>query len=357
MSLSADNRRCDDASLCFRAPALCTDRLLSPDLPFPSTNRRELFPPIEPYAEGWLPVGDGHTLYWYECGNPKGRPAVFLHGGPGAGCISAYRRFFDPQAWRVILIDQRGAGRSRPCAETQSNTTQDLIEDLEKLRIDRGIEDWLIFGGSWGSTLGLAYGQAYPERCTGFILRGVFLGTAAEIDWFLHGMGNFFPEAGRDFLAPIPVDERDDLLEAYHQRLMDPDPAVHLPAARAWTLYESRCSALRSRGGDGRLTSDRFALSVARMEAHYFHHRCFLAPNQLLGNIGLISHLPCTIVQGRYDIVCPPVSAQKVAAAWRRADLVMVEDAGHSALEPGIRAGLVRATEDMLRPAPAFTEL
>lgn len=325
--------------------------------PYASNFWRELFPPIQPYAEGWLPVGDGHALYWYECGNPQGKPAVFLHGGPGAGCIPAYRRFFDPDIWRVILVDQRGSGRSQPIAETGANTTQDLVSDLEKLRVDRGVEEWLLFGGSWGSTLALAYGEAHPERCTGFVLRGVFLGTQPEIDWFMHGMGHFFPEAAREFLAPIPPPERDDLLGSYHARLSDPDPAVHLPAARAWTLYESRCSALRSRVGDGRLTSDRFALSVARMEAHYFVHQCFFEPDQLLDNVGVISHLPCVIVQGRYDLVCPPVTAQNLARAWPGSELVMIEDAGHSALEPGVRAALVRATEAMARPPFALTDI
>ena len=327
---------------------------MSLDQPYATNYRRELFPPIEPYAEGWLPVGGGHTLYWYECGNPKGKPVVFLHGGPGAGCIPAYRRFFDPDIWRVILVDQRGAGRSQPLAETNANTTQDLVADLELLRIHRGVGEWLLFGGSWGSTLALAYGEAHPERCTGFVLRGVFLGTQAEIDWFMHGMGQFFPEAEQEFLAPIPPRERANLLKSYHARLNDADPAIHIPAARAWTLYESRCSALRSRAGDGRLTSDRFALLVARMEAHYFRHQCFLEPDQLLNNVRAISHLPCVIVQGRYDLVCPPVTAQRLAAAWPGADLVMIEDAGHSALEPGVRAALVRATEVMARPALAL---
>jgi proline iminopeptidase len=297
--------------------------------------------------EGWLPVSDGHTLYWYECGNPDGFPVVFLHGGPGAGCISAYRRFFDPDRWRIILLDQRGSGRSRPSAEIQANTTQHLVSDLERLRIERGVSRWVLFGGSWGSTLALAYGQEYPHRCAGFILRGIFLGTQPEIDWFLHGMGQFFPEAASDFLAPIPGPERANLLEAYCTRLDDPNAEVHLPAARAWTRYESRCSALRARAGDNRLTSDKFALSVARLEAHYFRHACFLEPNQLLSRIGRIRHLPCWIVQGRYDLVCPPVTAKRLANTWRGAELEMIEDAGHSALEPGIRAALVRATERM----------
>jgi len=318
---------------------------LSPDRSISSNIRRDLFPPIEPYAEGWLPVGDGHLLYWQECGNPAGIPVVFLHGGPGAGCIAAYRRFFDPARWRVILIDQRGAGRSRPAAETHANTTQHLVADLEALRKARNITRWAVFGGSWGSTLALSYGLSFPERCLGFILRGVFLGSQGEIDWFMHGMGKFFPEAAQEFLAPIPEREHSDLLEAYWARLIHPDPAIHLPAARAWTRYESRCSSLRSRGNDGSLTSDRFALTVARLEAHYFRHDCFLAADELVQGASATGHLPCTIIQGRYDLVCPPVSAQRLARAWPAACLEMVEEAGHSALEPGIRAGLVRATE------------
>jgi proline iminopeptidase len=209
-----------------------------------------------------------------------------------------------------------------------------------------------VFGGSWGSTLALAYGQAHPARCTGFVLRGVFLGTLAEIDWFLHGMGRFFPDAPAEFLAPIPPGEREDMVAAYWSRLTDPDPVVHVPAARAWTLYESRCSALRARVGNGRLTSDRFAVSVARMEAHYFRHACFLAPDQLLAGVGALAHLPCVIVQGRYDLVCPPATAQRLAAVWPGAELEMIEDAGHSALEPGVRSALVRATERMARQEP-----
>ncbi len=318
---------------------------MSPDLAQPSTHRRELYPPIESYAEGWLDVGDGHSLYWSECGNPDGVPVAFLHGGPGAGCVAAYRRFFNPKTWRIILLDQRGAGRSRPSGCVEANTTQHLVADLERLRIDRGVDRWLLFGGSWGSTLALAYGQAHPGACLGFVLRGVFAGTNAEIDWFMNGMGQFFPEAADAFRRPIPPPERADLLAAYCRRLMDPDPVVHVPVARSWATYESNCAALRARGNDARLGSDRFAVSVARLEAHYFRHSCFLEPNQLLTNIPQIAHLPCHVVQGRYDVICPPVTAQRLVMAWPGATLEVIEDAGHSALEPGIRAGLVRATE------------
>lgn len=318
---------------------------MSLDLSPSGATRRELYPPIEPHADGWLDVGDGHILYWSECGNPDGVPVVFLHGGPGAGCMSAYRRFFNPKLWRVILLDQRGSGRSLPAACTEANTTQHLIEDLERLRAERGVARWLVFGGSWGSTLGLAYGQAHPDACLGFILRGVFAGTQPEIDWFMHGMAHFFPEAGTAFHRLIPPGERQDLLNAYYERLMHPEPNVHLAAAHAWASYESSCAALRARGRDVRLSSDRFALAVARMEAHYFRHACFLEPDQLFRDLPHIAHLPCHVVQGRYDMICPPRTAQRLVDAWPAAKLEMIEDAGHSALEPGIRAALVRATD------------
>ena len=318
---------------------------MSPDLIPPLTNRRELYPPIEPYSEGWLEVGDGHSLYWMECGNPNGIPAVFLHGGPGAGCVSAYRRFFNPSTWRLILLDQRGAGRSQPSASVVANTTQNLVADLEKLRKERGVDRWLLFGGSWGSTLALAYGQAHPSACLGFILRGIFAGTRAEVDWFMNGMQHFFPEAASAFRAPIPPPERADLLEAYWRRLTHADPAVNVSAARSWATYESNCASLRARGGDTRLGSDKFAVSVARLEAHYFRNDCFLEPNQLLNGVSTIAHLPCHVVQGRYDVICPPITAQRLVEEWPKATLEIIEDAGHSALEPSIRAALVRATE------------
>jgi proline iminopeptidase len=328
-----------------RRPVFSGKSILSLDLMPSGAARRELYPPIEPYADGWLDVGDGHTLYWSECGNPDGVPVIFLHGGPGAGCMSAYRRFFNPRVWRVILLDQRGSGQSQPHACIEANTTQHLVADLELLRCTRGVERWLMFGGSWGSTLGLAYGQAHPEACLGFILRGVFGGTQAEIDWFMTGMAYFFPEAGEDFRSLIPSHEQGDLLVAYFDRLIHPQPEVHLPAAHAWASYESGCASLRARGRDMRLGSNRFALAVARMEAHYFRHACFLAPDQLFRDLSRVAHLPCHVVQGRYDVICPPATAQRLVTGWPGATLEMIEDAGHSALEPGIRAALVRAAD------------
>lgn len=296
-----------------------------------------------------LPLDGGHVMYWEEAGSPRGLPVLFLHGGPGAGCTPAYRRFFDPAAYRILLFDQRGAGRSTPGAETQSNTTQHLIRDIETLRRHLSVDRWLVFGGSWGSTLALAYGEAHPERCLGFVLRGVFLGRRAEIDWFLHGMGTFFPEAHRAFLAPIPPEERGDgLLAAYHRRLMDPDPRVHLPAARAWSRYESACSALRPGPADtAAVAGDRAALSLARLEAHYFKNGLFLRDGQLLGDLHRIKGLPATIVQGRYDVVCPIATADELARAWPGAEYMPVPEAGHSAMEFGIRSALVSATERM----------
>ena len=318
---------------------------MSPDLALVGTSRRELYPPVDPYTDGWLDVGDGHTLYWSECGNPDGIPVVFLHGGPGAGCVAAYRRFFNPRVWRVVLVDQRGSGRSRPSACIEANTTQHLIADLEILRRARGIERWVMFGGSWGSTLALAYGEAHPDRCLGFILRGIFTGTRPEIDWFMTGMEQFFPEAGAAFRALIPEEEQSDILSAYWRRLNNPDPRVHQPAGHAWASYESSCASLRARGTDSRLASNRFAVAVARLEAHYFRHDCFLQSDQLIANVGRIAHLPCYVVQGRYDIICPPATAQRLVNAWPGATLEMIEDAGHSALEPGVRAALVRAAD------------
>ena len=311
--------------------------------------RTDLFPAIEAVQSGMLPLGGGHVMYWEEAGNPDGLPVLFLHGGPGAGCTPAYRRFFDPAAYRILLFDQRGAGRSTPGAETQSNTMQHLIRDIETLRRHLSVDRWLVFGGSWGSTLALAYGEAHPERCLGFVLRGVFLGRRAEIDWFLHGMGTFFPEAHRAFLAPIPPEERGaGLLGAYHRRLTDPDPRVHLPAARAWSRYENACSALRPGPVDtAAVAGDRAALSLARLEAHYFMNGLFLRDGQLLDDLHRIHGLPATIVQGRYDVVCPIATADELARAWPGADYVPVPEAGHSAMEFGIRSALVAATERM----------
>jgi len=306
--------------------------------------RTELFPEIEPHASGRLPLDARHAMYWEVSGNPDGIPVVFLHGGPGSGASPSHRRFFDPARYRIVIFDQRGSGRSTPLGAIEDNTTPLLIADVERLRRHLAIERWLIFGGSWGSTLALAYGEAHPERCLGFVLRGIFLCRPAEIDWFLYGMRNVFPDVWRNFAEFIPPGERDDLLAAYRRRLEDPDPAVHLPAARTWSLYEGACStlmpsedAMRHFGDDG------VALGLARIEAHYFAHDIFLPRDSLLANVGRIRHLPCVIVQGRYDMVCPAVSAFDLKAAWPEAELIVVPDAGHSAWEPGIRAHLVAA--------------
>jgi proline iminopeptidase len=308
--------------------------------------RGELYPEIEPYASGMLRLDNPHEMYWEVCGNPHGAAVVFLHGGPGAGSAPAHRRFFDPAHYRIVVYDQRGAGRSRPLGELAKNETPFLVEDLERLREHLGIERWLVFGGSWGSTLALSYGIAHPDRCSGLILRGIFLCRESEIEWFLYGLKNIFPEAWRTFAQVIPEAERDDLLSAYYRRLTDPDPAVHMPAARAWSIYEGSCSTLlASPETVSYFASDVVALGLARIEAHYFTHGIFMAPNTLLDNVSRVRRVPAVIVQGRYDAVCPIVTADDLHRAWPEAEYIVVPDAGHSAWEPGICAELVKATE------------
>lgn len=305
-----------------------------------------LFPPVQPLHSGRLQVSALHTLHWEECGNPAGIPVVFLHGGPGGGISPVHRQFFHPQHYRIILFDQRGAGKSTPLGEWRDNTTSLLIEDIEALRTMLGIEQWLVFGGSWGSTLALAYGQTHPERCLGFILRGIFLCTQPEIDWFLYGMAAFFPEAHDAFVAPIPLEERGDLLRAYQQRLFGDDAEASLQAARAWSRYEGSCLFLKPRPEMVDVFSDdAVALGIGRLEAHYFLHRGFFDDDQLIRNIDRIRHLPAIIVQGRYDAVCPPSAAWRLHQAWPQARLQWIADAGHAALEPGTAAALVAATE------------
>ncbi len=304
-----------------------------------------LFPPIEPYISGYLDTGDGHEVYWEACGNPDAPAVIFLHGGPGAGCATAHRRMFDPSHWQIVLFDQRGCGKSKPRASVTANTTDHLIADIEAIRTQLDIDQWLVFGGSWGSTLGLAYGIAHPDRCSGFILRGIFLGTRAEVDWFMHDMGRFFPEAYRRFIEYLPEGERTDPLTAYHARLISDDSTVHQPAATVWGGYEGACARLIPvSNGEGGGT-----LPLARLEAHYFVNDMFMDDGFILANLGRIAHLPAVIVQGRYDVICPPMTAHKLAAGWPGADLQIIDNAGHSAFEAPILAALVDAAQKFAR--------
>jgi proline iminopeptidase len=313
-----------------------------------SALRSSLYPEIEPYNAGMLDLDGRHRMYFEESGNPKGAPVLFLHGGPGAGAAAAHRRFFDPALYRIVIFDQRGAGRSTPLGEITDNTTPLLVADIEKLREHLGIKSWVVFGGSWGSTLALAYGEFHPERCTGLILRGIFLCRKSEIDWFLYELRNLFPEAWRAFSDPIPAAERGDLLSAYYSRLTNPDPAVHMPAARTWGTYEGSCSTLMpSPETVAYFAGDVVSLGLARIEAHYFKHDIFLPENYLLANVDRIRNIPGVIVQGRYDAVCPIVSADDLHRAWPEAEYHIIPDAGHSAWEPGICAALVRACEKL----------
>lgn len=309
-----------------------------------------LHPPTEPLSTGSLPVSPLHTLHWETCGTPGGIPAVFVHGGPGGGISPASRRFFDPARYHVMLFDQRGAGRSTPLGETRENTTELLVADMERLREQMGVERWLVFGGSWGSTLSLAYAQAHPERCLGLVLRGIWLVSDAEIDWWLYGVRNFFPREWEAFASHVPADERHDLLAAYQRRLTSDDPAVYTPAARAWSRYEGSCLHLRpSEATADAFTADAVALGIGRLEAHYFQHRAFLRPGQLLDGMPRIRHLPGFIVHGRYDVICPVRYAHALADAWPGSQLRVIEDAGHSSYEPGIAAALVDATDRFAR--------
>jgi len=310
-----------------------------------------LFPPLSPNRHGMLAVDDLHTLYWEECGNPDGIPVLFLHGGPGAGLSPQHRRFFDPQRYRVILFDQRGAGKSTPLGEWRSNTTQLLIDDIETLRAQFGIAQWLVFGGSWGSTLALAYGQAHPEACLGFVLRGIFLCTQAEIDWFIEGVRWFYPELYEEFAALIPQAERGDLLAAYVKRILSSDPEVYWPAARAWSRFEGRRVYLMPQPEDA--SNDALDLGVGRLESHYMANLGFFEEDQLIRNLHRIAHLPAVIVQGRYDAICPPLSAYRLHQAWPGSQLEMIPDAGHGALEHGIASALVNATQ-RFRPGRGF---
>jgi proline iminopeptidase len=308
---------------------------------------KDLYPPIEPYASQRISVGTHHQLYVEQVGNPDGVPALFLHGGPGAGCEPYHRRFFDPQRYRLVLFDQRGSGRSTPHASLEENTTWDLVEDIERIRTDLGIERWLLFGGSWGSTLALAYAQAFPQRVSALVLRGIFLCRDEEIRWFYQsGADRIFPDYWQDFLAPIPEAERDDLLHAYHRRLTGQNEVSRMSAAKSWSVWEGRTASLHpNQAVVGFFSEPHTALSLARIESHYFVNHAFLRPNQLLEECPRLQGIPGVIVQGRYDIICPMTSAWSLHQAWPESELVVVPDAGHSAAEPGIRSALIDATD------------
>jgi proline iminopeptidase len=311
-----------------------------------------LYPEIEPYASGMLKVSPLHTLYYEQCGNPNGKPVVFLHGGPGAGCNARSRRFFDPARYRIVLFDQRGSGRSTPNAELRENTTWDLVADIERLREHLGIARWQVFGGSWGSTLALAYAETHPERVTELVLRGIFLLRRSEIDWFYQqGCDTIFPDAWEDYVGAIPQAERGDLVGAYYRRLTSADPTVRLAAAKAWSVWEGRTSYLLPNEEYISATgADEFALAFARIECHYFVHRGFFATDdQLLRDAHKLKNIPAVIVQGRYDVVCPLRSAWDLHRAWPEAELRIVPDAGHSAFEPGITHELIAATDRFAR--------
>ncbi|NQE32906.1 prolyl aminopeptidase [Microcoleus asticus] len=309
---------------------------------------RELYPPRHPYNEGELKVSDLHTIHFEESGNPEGKPIVLLHGGPGGGCPPFYRQYFDPEKWRLVMFDQRGCGQSKPHAELQENTTWDLVNDIEKLREYLNIHQWVVFGGSWGSTLSLAYSQTHPDRCKGLILRGIFMLRQKEIRWFYQeGASYIFPDAWEEYVKPIPINERDDLLTAYYQRLTSPDAQIRLEAARAWSIWEGSTSRLfPDLDLKQRFGIDAFAEAFARIECHYFINKGFIDPeDKLLLNIDRIRKIPAVIVQGRYDVVCPMMSAWELHRAWPEAEFIVVADAGHSMSEPGIRTCLMEATD------------
>ena len=314
--------------------------------------RRGLYPPIEPHRSGHLAVGDGHEIYWEECGNPDGKPVVFLHGGPGAGCEARARRFFDPARYRIFLFDQRGCGRSRPRASLEHNTTWDLVADIERLREMFGVERWQAFGGSWGSTLALAYAESHPERVTKLVLRGIFMLRRKELDWFYQEGASFmYPDRWEEYVAPIPPAERGDLMRAFHRRLTGEDRDAAQAAARAWAVWEGSTSYLLTDEENVRKWGeDEFALAVARIECHYFVNGGFMrSESQLLDDVGRVRHIPATIVQGRHDVVCPMTTAWELHRAWPEAEFEVVGDAGHSAFEPGITDALVRATDRFAR--------
>jgi len=312
------------------------------------TNRRTLYPEFEPYESGMLDVGDGHCLYWELSGNPDGKPAVFLHGGPGGGSSPKHRRQFNPDKYKILVFDQRGCGRSTPFASLEANTTWHLVADIEKLRTEVGrVDKWLVFGGSWGSTLSLAYAQAHPERVTELVLRGIFLFHPNELDWlYKYGASELFPEGWDDFTGLVPVDERGDLVSAYRRRLTAEDPATQLAAAKAWSNWEGlTVTLLPDPAMLAEFTEDSRAIAIARIENHYMANNGWLEEGQLLAGAGKLRHIPGVIVQGRHDCCTPPGAAWKLKRAWPEVDLQIIPDGGHLYSEPGILDGLIRATD------------
>lgn len=309
--------------------------------------RRELYPPIEANHTSFLKVDSGHELYYEECGNPSGKPVVFLHGGPGGGCTEGMRRFWNPDVYRIVLFDQRGSGKSTPHASLENNTTWDLVNDIEILRAALQIDKWQVFGGSWGSTLALAYSQKHPDRVTEIVLRGIFMLRKKEIDWFYqHGASEIFPDRWQHYLEPILRSERGNLLQAYFKRLTSDDSEVRLAAAKAWSVWEGTTSTLMPNAKIADAFGEpEMALALARIECHYFVNNGFMDDNQLIKDIGKIRNIPAVIVQGRYDVVCPAVSAWELSRAWPEADLRIVPDAGHAAFEPGNVHELIMATD------------
>jgi proline iminopeptidase len=326
---------------------MAIDRSREPD----GTLRRGLYPEIEPYRTGMLDVGDGHRIYWELVGNPGGKPAVFLHGGPGAGSSSKHRRLFDPKRYKILLFDQRGCGRSTPHASLEANTTWHLVADLERLRTEvMGERQWLAFGGSWGSTLALSYAQTHPDSVRALVLRGIFTLRRQELDWFYRqGASYFFPDKWEAFARGLPPEALADPILTYHRRLTGDDAATRLAAARAWSVWEGETSTLLPEGPATSHAEERFALAFARIENHYFVHGGWLEEGQLLRNAGRIAHLPGVIVQGRYDMVCPPVTAWELARRWPGVDFQIVEDSGHSFAEPGTLHRLIQATDRFAR--------
>lgn len=305
-----------------------------------------LFPAIDPYAHGYLETGDGHRIYWEQCGNPQGKPVVFLHGGPGSGCSPVHRQLFDPSRYNVLLFDQRGCGRSQPHASLENNTTWHLVEDIERLRKDvMSVDQWLVFGGSWGSTLALAYGQTHPARVSGMILRGIFTIRKSEIDWFYQeGASNLFPDLWEDYLSVIPPEERGDLVAAYHRRLTGPDETQRLRAAKAWSRWEdSTITMMPSPRHQQSHAADQAALAFARIENHYFINAGFMEEGQLIRDAHKLTGIPGVIVQGRYDACTPVRTAWDLHRAWPQADFHIVPDAGHAFDEPGILALLMQS--------------